>query len=229
MAKNELDGRPGIRRVDMDAPVNTFKPMGQQSLESHVVVPAFIGVIVALVCTGMAAGIMMRWFVVDVFGLMLVFCISFLVVFMKRIGVGDKLLWAIEAFLEADIDGNGDIGYAPRDIPVNRKGGADQVYVNMPPVESKLTRAAWEQVAVAALTKNANISRRGLRSASKLSQSEASLAAKILHDRGRAKDGKLNGAGWDWLIVHLPETVVCAVERPPTETPLPQNNMVGSG
>lgn len=215
MAKSELDGRPGIRRVNVDAPVDTFKPVGQQSLESHVVVPAFIGFIVALVCTGMAAGFMLRWFVVDAFVLLIVFGVVFLIVFMKRIGVGDRLLMMVEQFLDLDIDGDGEVGYAPRDVPINKKGGAVVEHVNMPPVEAKLTRAAWEQVAVAALAKDANISRRGLRGASKLSQSEASLAAKILHDRGRAKDGKLNGAGWDWLIVHLPETVVCTVERPP--------------
>ncbi len=216
----DLARRPGIRRVveEENIPDKQYTPTGQQTMESHVIVPAFIALIVAIVCTFIALGVMLKWFVVDAFILMCVFGLSFLVVFLRRVGVGDRLLWAIEEFLDHDIDGDGaigegsGIGYAPRDIPLNSRN--QQRNINMPTVESKLTRQQWERVAIATLNQRAKVSRRGLTKASKLAQSEAALAAKLLHDKGRAKDNELNGAGWDWLIVHLPENVLCMIERP---------------
>lgn len=229
----ELENRPGIRRVIPETKTNgsiSHTPTGQQTIESHVVVPATIAFITGIIVTGLAAAVMVRWFQIDVFILMLTFCGVFLAVFFKRIGVGDRLLWLLEEFFDQDIDGDGAVGFAPRDIPVISRG--KERFVNMPPTEAKLTRSQWAEVATAALNKRAKISRRALQKNSRLSQSEAALAAKILHEGKRAIDNELTGSGWDWLIVFLPGSTQCRLERPTdTHPPTPQNgnNPVYSG
>lgn len=214
----DLDKRPGIRRVNIDtalpAPDATFTPVNQQNFESHVIVPGAIGVITALVMSGMAAAAMMRWYKLDGFILCLVFGFTFLFVFGRRIGVGDKVLYAIEEFLKQDIDGDGEIGYAPRSVPLNRL--KETRNIALPPKAGKLTHSEWQQVSIALLNKRGKVSRRGISDNCKLSQSKASEAAAHL-SKGYAVGGELNAAGYDWLLPHLPEHTQCSLPHPAGE------------
>lgn len=217
---NDLDNRPGIRRINNDdAPISSATPTGQQTLESHVIVPAFIALIVAIVVTLMVAGVMIRLFTMDYFILMFVFGGSFLLAFLKRIGVGDQLLWLVEKYLNADIDGDGEVGVAPRSVPVNTKKGTRDVALSNE--ESTLYRRDWSQVAIAILNKRANVSWRGIYDNCKLSQSQSKAAAAHLKKGYVNADGvTINGRGWDYLISFLPQNTFCMVERPdpPTDT-----------
>lgn len=213
---SDLEKRPGIRRVNSEAapPLETsFTPVNQQNLESHVVVPGIIGVITALVVSGMAAAAMMKWGTLDGFSLAIIFGCTFLLVFMRRIGVGDRVLWSIEEFLHQDLDGDGEIGegYAPRSVPLSRP--KETRNVALPPKSGNLTHSEWAQVAIALLNKNGKVSRRGISENCKLSQAKASEAAAHL-SKGYAVGGELNAAGFDWLLSHLPEYTQCLAPHP---------------
>lgn len=217
-----FEERPGIRRVNIEKgheeSAHKWTPVSQQAIDSHVATPALIALIVAIVVTGMVGGIMLKWFSPDPFILLMVFCLAFLVVFLKRIGVADKVLWAIEGMFNIDIDQDGKVGYAPRSVPVTTKNGTRDVPLNNQ--KEELYREDWAQVAIAILNRRANVSWRGIYNNCDLSQSKSQLAAQYLK-KGYSYDLEINGRGWDFLIAHLPQYVDCLIERPTSPTDAP--------
>lgn len=207
----------GIRRVDGRQPdEDGYTPVGQQQMESHVLVPLVWALVPAIIIAGLITGLVYRiWGVLDGIIPAGAFAIAFLALYFKRTARADRLLWKIEAALHEDIDGDGEIGepaYAPRGIPMN--SGADTTQLAMPPQPSGLKRSEWQQVAIALLYHQGRVSRRGICDNSDLSQAQATNAANLLLKKGYAVDGELNEIGWDWLLGHLPEHVTPRLERP---------------
>lgn len=207
----------GIRRVDGRQPdEDGYTPVGQQQMESHVLVPLVWALVPAIIIAGLITGIAYRfWGVLDGIIPAGAFAIAFLALYFKRTARADRLLWKIEAALHEDIDGDGEIGeprYGPRSIPVHQASNMTQL--TMPPQSAGLTRAEWAQVATALLHHQGRVSRRGIYDNSDLSQGKASEAATMLLKKGYAIEGELTAVGWDWLLGHLPEHVTPRLERP---------------
>lgn len=217
-----LNSQSGIRQTnssEYDAAMQKYTPVNQQAVHSHVLTPLLIGFIVSVVLTLMALAAMITYWEVNTFILSMVFGGSFLFIFLRRIGVADRVLWAIEEMFGTDIDGDGEVGYAPRSVTVNTKNGSRDVAVSDQP--EKLYNADWAEVATAVLANGGRVSRRGIYNNCKLSQSKAQLAVALL-EKGYSKNGEINERGWDWLVSHLPDNKTCKIERPtapPTSTP----------
>ena len=219
-----LNNRPDIRQTnsaEYEQAMQKYTPVNQQRVESHVVPPLLIAFIVSLVLTLMTLAAMVTYWRVDAFILSMVFGGSFLFVFGRRIGVADKVLWAIEDMFNLDLNDDNQIGYAPRNVPLTRRTGTTNL--PLPEQAEGLTRSEWQQVAIAILNKQGGVSRRGIYKNSDLSQSKSTAAARHL-ENGYAKDGKLNGEGWDWLSSHLPDGINSMIDRPTDNPPTPLNS-----
>lgn len=213
-----LNAQQGIRQInaeEYDAAMQKYTPVGQQDVNSHVAVPLLIAFIVGMVMSMMVTAVMIKWSKFDPFISLLVFGSVFLFMFLKRIGIADRLTWATEALLGVDIDNDGEVGtpYSPRSVSLtNRNGTRD---VPLKPQYGGLVYEDWQHVAIAILNKKGKASRRGIykKSEGRLSHSQATAAANQLA-KGYAVNNNLNGAGWDWLFPHLPDGYQCMIERP---------------
>lgn len=213
---NNGGGLPsGIRPVE---PEETRTPVGQQQMESHVLVPLVWAFVPALVLSALVTGVIYRYTgMLDGIIPALVFGVMFLLLYFKRTDRADGLLWKIEQMAGVDLDGDGQTGqpYAPRGIPINHRGQTDQLA--MPPRPDGLTHDEWIKVAIALLHHSAGVSRRGINKNSDLSQQKASVAAELLTKRGYAAEGELTQIGYDWLLTLLPDHVVPRLARPGEE------------
>lgn len=213
-----LNAQHGIRQInadEYDAAMQKYTPVSQQDVNSHVAVPLMIAFIVGMVMSLMATAVMLKWFLFDPFIILIVFGSVFLFMFLKRIGMADRLTWATEELLGIDLDNDGEVGnpYAPRSVAfTNRKGTRD---VPLKPQSGGLVYEDWQRVAIAILNKQGKASRRGIydNSDGRLSQRQATDAAAQLA-KGYAANNELTGAGWDWLFPHLPDGYQCMMERP---------------
>lgn len=118
-------------------------------------------------------------------------------------------MWAFETAVNMDLDGDGEVGepgIRPRTVTVNRGDYSEQIPINAR--SDGPTRKQWQMAAVALLVNGGNVSRRGLYQNSDLSQSQAAEIATILHETGRAVDGVLNLAGFNYLESFLPEHAI---------------------
>ena len=214
-----LNNQQGIRQTnsaEYEQAMQKYTPVNQQHVGSHVVTPLLIAFIVSLVLTLMTLAAMITYWRVNAFVLSMVFGGSFLFVFGRRIGVADKVLWAIENMLNLDLNDDNQIGIAPRSVPVNTANGSRDVPLDDKPAE--LFREDWTQAAIAILNKRGNVSWRGIYKNCKISQSKAQAVAK--HLKAGYSDGlEINERGWDWLVAYLPEHVDCLIERPDSPTP----------
>jgi hypothetical protein len=204
-------------------------PVSQQGIDSHVAAPILIAFIFTVVVTFMTAAIMQKIGRFDWFVLAMVFGLAFLVMFLKRIGVADKLLWKFEEATGIDLPGVEDPGIKPRAVPLTTSKGTSQLALN-DSSDTTVTPRDWSRAAVSLLNEQQAVSRRGLSSdkAKKkpLSQAKAQAVANALHESNRAKDGKLNGVGWDWVFSYLPDNVQCLMERP-IDPPTPGHSGAG--
>lgn len=116
-------------------------------------------------------------------------------------------MWAFETAVNMDLDGDDEIGepgIRPRSVPVNSIAGTQQVPMNEKQDGPK--RSEWTRAAVALLISQGRVSRRGIRdNTDGLSQTVAQEISRLLHETGRATDGRLNKAGYDYLLTFLPE------------------------
>lgn len=208
---------PGVRRTG-DEPGTVHRPVGQQTLESHVIVPFLWSLLLALPVAGIVAGLAWRSGHKDALYPVLAFGLVFVLGYLARTKTSDRVLWHVEEFFGLDLDGDGHEGepeaetFAPRAVPVHTARESREVPLPDRPVG--LTRREWQQVAVACLNRGGNVSRRGIEANSNLSQMKSAHAAQLLTERGFAVNGRLAAAGWDWLLTMLPEHVACNMERP---------------
>lgn len=217
MAQGDIRNRQGIRQVNADdyTPLRDYTPHSQQTMESHVLVPLAIAAIVALFITIMVSALMVAANFVYAWISFAVWSVTFLYVFLWRIGVGDSLLWKLEEFFNADINGDGEVGFLPRTITHNSNHGSREIEA---PVKSeKLSAEVWGRIAVALLNECQDASRRGLCNRTqtvKITQGEASTALAAMMKAHHVIDNGLTAAGWDWLIVFLPTHTQCRLNRP---------------
>lgn len=192
-------------------PQRIIEPVGQQTIEAHVVVPGLVSLIVATVATGATAFLCFQneWTYTP---LGYIFPGSFLITLFWRLGVADGLTKRLEEWTGIDLNNDGEIGddtpISPRSIPVNR--GGERTALELEQRQTKITADDWRKLATLLLHHGINFSRRAVISAGKqyglhISQGEYQAMYAALNTAGMIGENGLNDNGRSWLMAYVPK------------------------